>query len=51
MLQDVWLIIDGKVYDFTNYLEEHPGGDAMLTDAGGDATKGFKGPQHPYVFG
>lgn len=27
---DLWMIIKGKVYDVTNYLAEHPGGDIML---------------------
>lgn len=30
-----------------SYVDEHPGGDAILNNAGGDATEGFKGPQHP----
>ena len=47
-LDDLWIIIDGKVYDVTNYVDEHPGGArAIAKNAGGDATKGFKGPQHP----
>lgn len=45
--EDLWLVIDGKVYDFTDFVEDHPGGDAILRYAGGDATVGFKGPQHP----
>lgn len=50
---DLWLIIKNKtidrmcVYDLTEYVESHPGGDAILTNAGGDATEGFHGPQHP----
>ena len=41
-------MIDGGVYDITPYVTEHPGGvKAILRNAGGDATKGFKGPQHP----
>lgn len=50
---DVWLIIDGKVYDFTSFVDEHPGGEAeILQHAGGEATSGFHGPQHgPAVFG
>lgn len=45
---DLWVIIDGKVYDLTEYVDEHPGGaDAIARNAGGDATTGFNGPQHP----
>lgn len=44
---DLWLVIEGKVYDFTSFVEDHPGGDAILRYAGSDATVGFKGPQHP----
>ncbi|XP_006659361.1 cytochrome B5-like protein isoform X2 [Oryza brachyantha] len=43
---DCWVIIKDKVYDVTSYVEEHPGGDAILNNAGGDSTKGFFGPQH-----
>jgi predicted heme/steroid binding protein len=45
--KDCWLIIDGKVYDVTSYVEEHPGGDSILNNAGRDSTQGFHGPQHP----
>ena len=50
---DLWLIIqdrsskEWRVYDMTAYVEEHPGGYAILNNAGGDATAGFHGPQHP----
>jgi cytochrome b involved in lipid metabolism len=50
---DLWLIIKDqdsgvfKVYDVTDYIEEHPGGMAIMYNAGGDATEGFHGPQHP----
>ncbi|CAI9759017.1 unnamed protein product [Fraxinus pennsylvanica] len=43
---DCWIIIKDKVYDVTSYVEEHPGGDAILAHAGDDSTKGFYGPQH-----
>ncbi|KAA8497977.1 Cytochrome B5-like protein [Porphyridium purpureum] len=43
---DLWLVIDGKVYDFTPYVIQHPGGDAILRNAGADSTEGFHGPQH-----
>ncbi|CAG7861415.1 unnamed protein product, partial [Brassica rapa] len=42
---DCWIIIKDKVYDFTSYVEEHPGGDAILDHAGDDSTDGFFGPQ------
>lgn len=48
---DLWIILslDGaaKVYDVTSYVDEHPGGDAILSNAGGDSTALFTGPQHP----
>ncbi|KAL6662024.1 hypothetical protein ACP70R_001408 [Stipagrostis hirtigluma subsp. patula] len=44
--KDCWIIIKDKVYDVTSYVEEHPGGDAILNNAGGDSTEGFFGPQH-----
>lgn len=50
---DLWIIIKSKtcdrykVYDVTPYIDQHPGGDAIFTNAGGDATKGFNGIQHP----
>ncbi|KAL5230148.1 hypothetical protein ABZP36_028924 [Zizania latifolia] len=40
---DCWVIIKDKVYDVTPYVEEHPGGDAILNNAGGDSTEGFFG--------
>ena len=45
--KDIWIVVKGKVYDVTPYVEEHPGGLAILRNAGGDATGGFHGPQHP----
>ncbi|KAF3623605.1 Cytochrome B5-like protein [Capsicum annuum] len=32
-----------KVFDVTSYVEEHPGGDAILDHAGDDSTEGFYG--------
>lgn len=46
-IDDVWIIVDNKVYDVTDYVPEHVGGEAILNNAGGDSTEGFKGPQHP----
>ena len=39
--------MDGKVYDITSYVEDHPGGDIILKNVGGDASIGAHGPQHP----
>ena len=48
---DLWVILrikgQAKVFDVTSYVDEHPGGDAILTNAGGDSTEAFTGPQHP----
>ncbi|CDO96427.1 unnamed protein product [Kluyveromyces dobzhanskii CBS 2104] len=44
---DLWMIIDGKVYDCTGFVEEHPGGDEILVDLGGqDATGPFEDIGH-----
>lgn len=37
--EDVWISIQGKVYDVSNWLKDHPGGDAPLMNlAGQDVT-------------
>ncbi|KNC53829.1 cytochrome b5 isoform Cb5-D [Thecamonas trahens ATCC 50062] len=43
---DCWIIVDGKVYDVTSYVYEHPGGDIIADDAGYDATEGFDDADH-----
>ncbi len=54
-MEDCWIVIqdqstkEWKVYDVTDYIDEHPGGTAIMTNAGGDATAGFHGPQHPHT--
>ena len=48
---DAWLVIDAKVYNVTQYVDKHPGGDKILRNVGGDVTVAFRGPQHPaHVF-
>lgn len=37
---DCWLLIDGKVYDVSEY-DNHPGGEAILEGCGKDATEMF----------
>lgn len=44
---DAWIIVDANVYDITNYIDEHPGGAAILNNLGQDNTRGVHGPQHP----
>ncbi len=39
---DCWMIIDGKVYDFTDYLNQHPDGPQSMTKyCGKDGTNGY----------
>ncbi|KAL9235658.1 hypothetical protein vseg_010400 [Gypsophila vaccaria] len=45
--KDCWLVIGGKVYDVTKFLEDHPGGDDVLLSATGkDATDDFEDVGH-----
>ncbi|KDP26389.1 hypothetical protein JCGZ_17547 [Jatropha curcas] len=45
--KDCWLVIEGKVYDVTKFLEDHPGGDEVLLSATGkDATDDFEDVGH-----
>ncbi|MQL90814.1 hypothetical protein Taro_023418, partial [Colocasia esculenta] len=46
--EDCWLVIDSKVYDVTQFLEDHPGGEEVLVHASadGDATESFEDVGH-----
>lgn len=44
---DLWIIVDGYVYDITKYAPKHPGGDAIFRKPGQDNSEGFHGDQHP----
>lgn len=39
--QSCWLVIEGNVYDVTEYARHHPGGNAILQGCGKDATQLF----------
>ncbi|KAL4811866.1 hypothetical protein BDW67DRAFT_189237 [Aspergillus spinulosporus] len=44
---DLWIVIEGNVYDVTGYREDHPGGDEILRQfAGKDATIEFQDAGH-----
>lgn len=38
---DCWLAVEGKVYNVTNFIDQHPGGDRILKGCGKDATQLF----------
>ncbi|KAM6496187.1 Cytochrome b5-like heme/steroid binding domain containing protein [Amanita muscaria] len=42
-----YVLLHGKVYDVTKFLDEHPGGDeVVLAEAGQDATEAFEDVGH-----
>lgn len=41
--EDCWTAINGKVYDVTSFIPDHPGGDAILKVCGTDGTEVFTG--------
>lgn len=46
-VDDLWIVYDGKVYDVTKYVDEHPGGEEVVVDcAGTDATEAFNDIGH-----
>ena len=45
--ETVWTVINGKVYDLTRFLDEHPGGRAILVEnAGLDSSQEFEDVGH-----
>ncbi|KAE8678252.1 Cytochrome b5 [Hibiscus syriacus] len=46
-IKDCWLIISGKVYDVTPFMDEHPGGgEVLLSATGKDGTNDFEDIGH-----
>lgn len=46
-LDDCWMVIFDKVYDITDFVDAHPGGDFILLEyAGRDATQPFLSSRH-----
>ncbi len=44
---DCWMILSGKVYNFTSFIPSHPGGSSMVPYCGRDGTSSFvSGPPH-----
>ena len=46
--EDLWMSVEGMVYDVTEYRKYHPGGDKILLGKGKDATALYK-KYHPWV--
>ena len=61
MKSSCWIVVRGKVYDVTEFVPKHPGGDIIMDGAGGDCTPMWesyhpralaaKGPQQRYWIG
>ncbi|EFX03414.1 cytochrome b5 [Grosmannia clavigera kw1407] len=44
---DLYMVIHSKVYNVTKFVDEHPGGEEVLLDVGGqDATEAFEDVGH-----
>ncbi|TQN72798.1 putative cytochrome b5 [Colletotrichum shisoi] len=45
--KDLFMVIHDKIYDCTKFVDEHPGGEEVLLDVGGqDATEAFEDVGH-----
>lgn len=44
---DLWVVYNGRVYDVSKYIDEHPGGEEVVLDVAGiDATEAFNDIGH-----
>lgn len=48
--EDLWIIIDNKVYDVTSWLSRHPGGSVILKFGGADASDQFAAFHQPFTY-
>lgn len=48
--QSCWLAIEGKVYDVTEYIDKHPGGEHILKGCGRNMTESFKDKRKRGIF-
>lgn len=45
--KDLWMVVHDKVYDCSSFVDEHPGGEEVMLDVGGqDATDAFEDVGH-----
>ncbi|KAL7276913.1 hypothetical protein RUND412_000105 [Rhizina undulata] len=45
--KDLWMVLHDKVYAISSFIDEHPGGEEVLMDVGGqDATEAFEDVGH-----
>jgi len=45
--KDLYMVIHDKVYDCTSFVDEHPGGEEVMLDVGGqDSTEAFEDVGH-----
>ncbi|KIM25165.1 hypothetical protein M408DRAFT_74759 [Serendipita vermifera MAFF 305830] len=45
--ENLWILLSGKVYDVSKFLDEHPGGEEVIVaEAGKDATESFEDVGH-----
>lgn len=46
---DCWIILDGKVYDVTKFLEDHPGGEEVVIDCAGCTSRIYFQISSPFI--
>jgi len=47
-VSSLWVVVNGKVYDLTEFHTSHPGGpEIVISHAGKDATSEFENANHP----